>query len=56
MVECFSNKVRRCCVKVVYVEEGEGWKAYIQECFRQLMGEGHQEDVPKEQVEFPKGS
>jgi hypothetical protein len=43
-------------MKVEDVEEGEGWKAYIQECFRQLMGEGRQENVLKEQVEFPKAS
>ena len=44
MVECFSNEVRRCCMKVEDVEEGEVWKGYIHECIRQRVGEGHREN------------
>jgi hypothetical protein len=44
MVECFSNEIRRWCVKVEDVEEGEVWKGYIHECIRQRVGEGHREN------------
>jgi hypothetical protein len=58
MVECFSNEVRRWCVKVEDVEEGEVWKGYIHEWIRQRVGEGHRENglQLEEQVEFPKRS
>jgi len=53
MVDCFSNEARCCCVKAEDVEVGEGRKAYIYECFRQLVREGHRENGLKEKVEFP---
>ena len=56
MVDCFSIEVRRCCVKAEDVEMGEGRKAYIHECSRQVVHEGHRQNVLKEKVEFPKDS
>ena len=56
MVECFSNEARRCSVKAEDVEVGEGLKAYIHECSRQLVHEGNRQNVLKEKVEFPKDS
>jgi len=53
MVDCFSIEVRRCCVKAEDVEVGEG-KAYIHECSRQLVREGHRQNVLKDKLSFLK--